>query len=644
MKLLLCIFAGGTTCCISANMSPAKSKSKSKNKSSARAGNEQKVASKTPGSSNGGGNGSSASAYNPVSGTFHLLETSPLDSSPPSQSNGRFQTIDDTDEHSSSPHGTVSEFDSVSNNGSWSGESEDLKDKVGSTPQRELVPGPDNDKREKIRLKNEKKHQRQRERRAQELHDRCSGYLMSRKLEALSQQLVSMGFSSERATLALMMNEGRLEDSISWLFDGNEEEALDKGNDSGSRGNLKIDISEEIARITELEVKYKCSKQEVERTVVACEGDLVKAEESLRSQKQDSQVTVTTSEAMPSPQTLVRPREKHIATMTTLQGRNERDLNYTKAVPITPTDVEVGTSKLQSSKINQQASLAEKRWPPSGSSLLPSSSIAMRTQVAPAVTKSDFHQGVAEEKLIQNAAYREPVIVMQRPQSTLPRSTVVSSVGTSPSVSIGYHPNDVSRAGISRSNMKLLHAQRLGSLGLENQGLEQFYHQPVYKESPSMLGALDSMAEFGGSWNTMGRSPPNAVPSNPVTSWNKIGTPAASHTIPSSSLGLFSTWRSAGTLGSSSQVDWNVNGAMPEFDYTRIDWTLDANLAHSKSSGVWLHLSSMLRNNSTMMLGAANRVCTTDASPGGGSCEWTSPFAGKDIFSLPRQFVTSPSP
>ncbi|KAF8028149.1 hypothetical protein BT93_E0916 [Corymbia citriodora subsp. variegata] len=623
-------------------MSPAKSKSKSKNKSSARAGNEQKVASKTSGSSNGG-NGCSASAYNPVSGTFHLLEASSFDPSPPSQSNGRFQTIDDPDEHSSSPHGTVSEYDSVSNNGSWSGESEDLKDKVGSTPQRETVPGPDYERREKIRLKNEKKHQRQRERRAQELHERCRGYLMSRKLEALSQQLVSMGFSSERATLALMMNEGRLEDSISWLFDRNEEEALDKGNDSGSRGNLKIDISEEIARITELEMKYKCSKQEVERAVVACEGDLVKAEESLRAQKQDSQVTPTTSEAMPSPQTLVRPREKHVATTTTLQGKNERDLNYSKAVPITPTDLELGTSKLQSSKINQQTSLVEKRWPPSGSSFLPSSSIAMQTQVSPAVTKPDGHYGVAEEKLKQNAAYREPVIVMQRPQSMIPRSTVVSSIGSSPSVSTGHLPNVVSHAEILRSNMKLPHAQRLGSLGLENQGLEQFYHQPIYKESPSMLGPLDTMAEFGGSWNTMGRSPPNAVPSNHVASWNKIGTSAASHAIPSSSLGLFSTWRSAGTLGSSSQVDWNISGAMPEFDYTRIDWTLDANLAHSKSSGVWLHLSSMLRNNPTMMLGAANRVRTTDTSPGA-SCEWTSPFAGKDIFSLPRQFVTSPSP
>jgi hypothetical protein len=33
-----------------------------------------------------------------------------------------------------------------------------------------------------------------------------------------------------------------------------------------------------------------------------------------------------------------------------------------------------------------------------------------------------------------------------------------------------------------------------------------------------------------------------------------------------------------------------------------------------------------------------------ETSSSAGSSEWTSPFAGKDMFSLPRQFVTSPSP
>jgi len=84
--------------------------------------------------------------------------------------------------------------------------------------QSESVPGADNDKQEKIRQKNERKHQRQEDRRAQELHERCIGHLMSRKLETFSQQLIVMGFSYERATMALISNEGRVEESVEWLF------------------------------------------------------------------------------------------------------------------------------------------------------------------------------------------------------------------------------------------------------------------------------------------------------------------------------------------------------------------------------------------------------------------------------------------
>ena len=214
-------------------------------------------------------------------GSFPPTSTSQVNS------NGRFRNIDETDEH---PAGSVVagvEYDSVSNNGSWSGDSEDHKDKASNPPARlEAVPGADNDKREKIRQKNEKKHQRQKERRAQELHDRCTGYIMSRKLEALAQQLVAMGFSHERATVALILNEGRVEESVAWLFEGGEEADNHKDTNIGG-GNLKIDISEELARIADLEIRYNCSKQEVERAVVACEGDLDKAAESLRELKLD---------------------------------------------------------------------------------------------------------------------------------------------------------------------------------------------------------------------------------------------------------------------------------------------------------------------------------------------------------------------
>ena len=39
--------------------------------------------------------------------------------------------------------------------------------------------------------------------------------------------------------------------------------------------------------MAEMEIKYYCSKQDVERAVVAGEGDLEKAAEALRAQRHD---------------------------------------------------------------------------------------------------------------------------------------------------------------------------------------------------------------------------------------------------------------------------------------------------------------------------------------------------------------------
>nr|ACJ85776.1 unknown [Medicago truncatula]AFK46316.1 unknown [Medicago truncatula] len=172
-------------------MSPSmKSKSKSKAKA---AKEQQKTSPKTSGSTND---------ESSIPSSACDLETSLVDSSSIVNDNSQFAKINETDDHSISPQGTVSEYDSVSNNGSCSGESEDTKEKAANSSTRlEFIPGCDNDRRDKIRLKNERKHQRQRERRAHELHERCVAYLMSRKLEKLVQKLVAMGFTTERATL-----------------------------------------------------------------------------------------------------------------------------------------------------------------------------------------------------------------------------------------------------------------------------------------------------------------------------------------------------------------------------------------------------------------------------------------------------------
>ncbi|KAL9386440.1 hypothetical protein Peur_019564 [Populus x canadensis] len=661
-------------------MSPAsKSNTKSKDKTSAKSAIEQPKASiKSSGSTNSV-TGNPANAYNPISGTFHTLEIPAAAAFPPLHDNGRFRNIDDTDEHSSSPHGTVSEYDSVSNNGSCSGESEDIKEKIINSTRQETIPGLDSDRREKIRQRNEKKHQRQRERRVQELHDRCSGYLMSRKLERLSQQLVAMGFSHEQAILALMLNEGRVEESVNWLFEGSEEEAQ-KDSKLESGGNLKIDINEELAQISAMEMRYKCSKQEVERAVVACEGDLVKAEETLQPQKQEPPATPPRQEYTADTNNLRRLHEKHVpvTSVTAQQRMNERDFNYKTAIPV-PTYSEPGSRNLQ--PLNQPKPLADKRWGATGSSPAFSSSMGPSMQVAPPSTKLDvqlgFTEGVGttgsssafsssmgpsmqvappstklgvqlgftgnERKNVQQIV-REPV----SPQSMNAKQNTVPYASATPSVTAGWYSNNVPGVEHMRSNVKLLSNQSTGSLGLVNQSSQQFYHPVSYKQNPfPYSGPVNYTSNgLGGT-----RSPSLTVPSQLQGSYGKTTASLPSLAAPSS-LGLFTGWGSAGTLGSS-HVDWNTGGLMSEFDYTSIDWTLDSNMLSSKSNGLWLGLSSLLRNtsstrtsstNSSFLSGLRDSGVAKETSSSAGSREWTSPFAGKDIFSLPRQFVTSPSP
>ncbi|XP_068662465.1 uncharacterized protein [Aristolochia californica] len=677
-------------------MSPA-SRSKSKEKSSGRtaAKEQQKASSKpTPQPANGGSS-IPASAYNPVSGTFHTLETSPTASasllplSPP-QSNSRFNNIDETDEHSgTSSLGTGAEYDSVSNNDSCSGESEDQKEKSGNNTQRpETIPGADNDKREKIRQKNERKHQRQRERRAQELHERCCGYLMSRKLEALAQQLVAMGFSSERATMALILNEGRVEESVAWLFEGGEEVAAEQQNGSclDSGGNLKIDITEELARIADVEVKFKCTKQEVERVVVACEGDLDKAAETLRAQKQepvaappkhgetgdplavsDSDFTIT--HAQSNPRTL-QVQAVAASPVTIQQRRDERDFNYIKvAVGPAVASPETVNRNLQSLRRIQPKAATE--WvrpqqqvlnPPEkrGTSMNSSSptlsySLASTLQVAPLPAKTEASryvvEGASEGKNMQTGgAVREPVVMMQRPQSVnvVKQNHPTASLGASPSITPGWYQNGVNGVDLIKVNSGLAHLQT-SSMSTSNHVSRQYYHHQTQYQ-PFASSTVESSG-WGSSWNTTTGS-----------------SSSASLAVPSSSLGLFTGWGSTGMSGSSSPVDWSMEGSMPECDYTNIDWSLEAMSSSSSSSwsnGLWMDLTSNVKKSricdggwsGTTMNGGTNMMrpsnvqglhdggvaADTGPSSSAASHDWATPFAGKDLFSIPGQFVTSPA-
>ncbi|XP_047172738.1 uncharacterized protein LOC124840682 [Vigna umbellata] len=645
-------------------MSPSKSKSKDK-----KAGKEgQKPVAKSSGSANAVA-GVPASAYNPLLGTFHTLEMQPASTSQV-QSNGRFRNIDETDEH---PTGSVVagvEYDSVSNNGSWSGESEDHKEKSSNPPVRlEAVPGADNDKREKIRQKNEKKHQRQKERRAQELHDRCSGYIMSRKLEALAQQLVAMGFSHDRATVALILNEGRVEESVAWLFEGGEEADNHKdANISGS--NLKIDISEELAQIADLEIKFSFSKQEVERAVVACEGDLDKAAESLRELKMDRPSGPPKPDEVGDPPSFdgkqtgvvnqnARPQSKPILSPNQLK-KDEKDFNYTKQA-VTGGSAESSNKPMQplkriQSKSDwakpQQASIpADKRWPSAGSNPSVSYSLASPLQVSPTPSKTEASYVAVggDYKILQPGQAKEPVIVMQRPQTVNTKQIPAASLSSSPpGIAASWYPTN--SVEVMKSNGFMSHPPSSKSLSSNYFSSNQMYHQlqgqPPQQFVAGNSSSVDLQATNRGS-----------------SLWNR--TMAASPTLAAaSSLGLFSGLGSAATSGSTSPVDWSTGGSM-QFDYTNIEWSLDRGLSPPRSNALLLGLSPFTKSSALYGSNASGvdpqpaiRSLPSNGSivplPGlqdggvspaetSGSREWSSPFEGKDLFSLPRQFVSSPS-
>ncbi|KAL7084682.1 hypothetical protein ACP275_14G236600 [Erythranthe tilingii] len=643
-----------------------------------------------------GSSKSSASGYNPLLGTFTTFETAPLPSVSPLHVNGRFRTIDDTadDHNGNNSSGTGNDYDSVSNNGSWSGESEDHKEKASPTLHRpESVPGSDNDKREKIRQKNERKHQRQKERRAQELHERCSGYLMSRKLEALAQQLVSMGFTQERATMALILNEGRVEESVSWLFESVEDENRQTENHKlggSGGGNLKIDISEELARITEMEVRYKSSKQEVERAVVSCEGDLDKAEETLKAQKEEPpavfvdppNVGNTSKIPIPANQNPVRIQAKSNPSTSIQQNRDERDFNYTKAPITIGSSIDPGAKNMQLLKKippksdwtkpqPQISTPAEKRVAGAGSN-------RSLTSPSPAKTEAHYVSVGNELKNLQLGSVKEPVMMMQRPpqyafvkqQQQSPSGSLSSSPPLPPGTTsmMGWYPNSsvemvkpsngfVPPVAVSRS----FSGNGVNSNPLHNHQFQyqQLQQQHQYMSNSSSSSPTDSLGTTGG--RRGGASPP-------ITA--------------AASLGLFSAYSNnstSGSSGSSPRVDWTTgNSTSPQFDYTTVDWSLDlgresspltsrsnkgwggsshtpmqndARIYDSYAYGLSVKSGAMrpvLSSNGAAVATSApptvaGVASTTTEQTGTDSREWSSPFEEKDIFSLPRQFVSSPS-
>ncbi|CAA7018388.1 unnamed protein product [Microthlaspi erraticum] len=601
-----------------AEMSPA-TKSKSKDK---KTGKEASKASPKPAVSM---NGNSSSAYNPLLGTFQVLDSVSVSSVSPIHY-GRFRSIDEADVNGI-------ESDSVSNNGSCSGESEDHKEKATSLPLRQeaTIPGADNDKREKVRQKNERKHQRQKERRAQELYEKCSTYLMSRKLEALTQQLVAMGISQEHATTALMMNEGKVEESVHWLFDRGEEE-IEKQS-TQSPGNLKVDITEELARIAQMETRLKCTRQEIERAVVQAEGDLDRAEEVMKGTKID-ELSV-----------LVKQEESQSVALPVLQPtRDDKSFNYTKSPP--PSTAEPGNRMVQAMKRpqpkpQQSAVLVDKRWTntgqvPSASSYSLPSSPSQSPQPSVRVETRYIASGNEFKNVQQQPSNREPVVAMrQRPQ--VPTSSM-SATPTSwlPSASIE----------IMRSN-GFTQTHNIPTVRSPSPNNNQQIYQQLQYQNQKRLSNNNLMDPYGsmvqGNGNLWTRNNNTATSSSPPIS-------------AASSLGLFSAVGSAGTSSPSSPIDWSFGGSV---DYTSIDWSLDQGLSqNARFNGIWSESKSSnhmydpnmnrysLKGSMGGRVNSFNGVSMENGNVGvavetkpATSQDWTSPFEGQDMFSLSRQYV-----
>ncbi|PKA53172.1 hypothetical protein AXF42_Ash009902 [Apostasia shenzhenica] len=604
------------------DMSPG-SKSKSKEKSTPRTIKEhpRALVKPSPVPSNCGNGSPTDNSYNPITEPFQNLDISQFSSHSTPQGNGRFRISDDPEDHSESSPGTITECDSSSNNDSCSGESEDQKDKLTSGATRtDIIPGCDNDKRDKIRQKNEKKHQRQKERRAQELRERCTNFLKSRKLKALSNQLAAMGFPVDRAAMALIVNEGRMEESVAWLLQEGEEGNKSKATvDVDDRSNLKIDIMDEISKIAEMEIKYNCTKLEVERAVVACEGDLLKAEGSLKLQKQANAMAAATKPVESADSTDHYPgnSSNRAAAVNILQRRSE--------------EMEINCLKFAESKgIQPKPATADKK-------ILTAAS-TRTVQVSGLVARPESRFGsVMGNGIMMRSLKEEPIIVMRRPKPNLPSS--IADMAAPHPAAVGWYSSN----GIP--SMEVMQATNgVSSMGMSGAMPQDFYPQDNYQPISSIPTEIaGSIGRSSLLWN---RTVP--VASAPVSS-SSLAAP--------SSLGLFTGWGAlSGSSSPSSQNDWNSGGLRAQLDYTSIDWSVDLtplrpSSAKGRLSDTW----------STMFMGgnltkpAVNGGGTgfhrpgfqegngilNDPSLSAGSLEWSNPFEGRDLFRVPRQYVSS---
>ena len=652
--------------------------------------NERRITSRDRKTGTGPGTGSNG-AYNPISGTFHLIESISVDSGS-GHLGGRFKSIDDDDNVSSNGGGT--EFESMSNSGSWSGESEDQihfnsKEKSSTKAVNQL----DLDKREKVRVKNERKHQRQKERRAQELKDKCIGYLMSWKLEALSQQLVAMGFPKERATMALFLNDGHVERSVSWLLEGGGDTQIHEDWNTG--GNLKIDVSEQLGCILEVEKKYKIPRPYIERAVISCKGDLESALELARaSNRCASPVPEETHKPLGPNHIRVKEKslvlEPHFLVVQTkgngsLQSDNEgrsdkkfatvsngqRSVNSRPCVEIKASDQ--SKNKLSKYMIDFQHTLSpsERKEHIQGNELLSVPTRTSSPNPEPAVRIENGFMGMSVSQLISTSVKNH---VLKEPGASIGRSH--PSIGTTTPSALPSTEFPISLSSLPDWNGELValdlpltvpyvNTTHMDSVGLKDNVAKRMMNL----RAPDMQSGYNDM-RFGLSqslvsqYNRLNERPfvfsnaPKHIPASLGTSFN----------------GLFSSC--AVELSPNTSVDWS-SGPMMNCDYRNIDWSMNTSVSTRQDVNLSSRLNTLSMQDQHQHYWKSENERkfdsglhgTTDAfisgSPnifhpdihgsgrqgrhkivsselGNKNNEWTSPFAGKDLFNLP-QVVPSPS-
>ncbi|KAG0450695.1 hypothetical protein HPP92_026793 [Vanilla planifolia] len=240
--------------------------------------------------------------------------------------------------------------------------------------------------------------------------------------------------------------------------------------------------------------------------------------------------------------------------------------------------------------------------------------------------KAGFHAGVLKEP-----------IVTQRANQNLP-STAATVV--SPPVSAGWHSGSVPSMEMKTSD-SVSFGPSLPNIGTGASAAQQYYHR-----NGSRPESFDTNQYYG-------------LSGLHSRSLNASGSTSSSLAVPSS-LGLFSGWASSGLSDSSSQDDWNTGSLKPTLDYTSIDWSLDSTPLQTSAkcgglSNTW----------STMFMGGKvtrppkhdhrNGWYTPQPQEGSvgpsndpsslpvGSHEWAKTFEGRDLFHVPRYYVTPPS-